>query len=221
MLFFSRDLSVDEKNVYMEALAFILNVGKSNNDAKKEYMETQMAEIGLSKKDFRSAKKVKTAGELAKDIKGIGDIKVKRFILREMILLALALAAVCGFGWYGYTACDRVSFFDARLQAYYQQAENGANGWVLETRAEDVYLKPTHADWHYEAIRYRIPWVHDTLDKLLKKDTDLLRSTGWMRTDHSAVVDAADMTAAFNGQDGTWYAVGSEPAAWDEVEWPE
>ena len=49
-----------------------------------------MAEIGLSKKDFRSAKKVKTAGELAKDIKGIGDIKVKRFILREMILLALA-----------------------------------------------------------------------------------------------------------------------------------
>ena len=59
MLFFSRDLSVDEKNVYMEALAFILNVGKSNNDAKKEYMETQMAEIGLSKKDFRSAKKVK------------------------------------------------------------------------------------------------------------------------------------------------------------------
>ena len=144
---------------------------------------------------------------------------------KKLLLLgcgtALALAAVCGFGWYGYTACDRVSFFDARLQAYYQQAENGANGWVLETRAEDVYLKPTHADWHYEAIRYRIPWVHDALDKVLKKDTDLLRSTGWMRTDHSAVVDAADMTVAFNGQDGTWYAVGSEPAAWDEVEWPE
>ena len=134
---------------------------------------------------------------------------------------ALALAAVCGFGWYGYTACDRVSFFDARLQAYYRQAENGANGWVLETRAEDVYLKPTYADGHYEVIRYRIPWVHDALDKLLQKDTDLLRCTGWMRTDHSAVVDAADMTVAFNGQDGTWYAVGSAPAAWDEVEWPE
>ena len=92
---------------------------------------------------------------------------------------------------------------------------------MLETRAEDVYLKPTHADWHYEAIRYRIPWVHDALDKVLKKDTDLLRCTGWMRTDRSAVVDAADMTVAFNGQDGTWYAVGSAPAAWDEVEWPE
>ena len=69
MLFFSRDLSIEEKNVYMEA---------------------QMAEIGLNKKDARSAKKVKTPDELAKDIKGIGDIKVKRFILREMILLALA-----------------------------------------------------------------------------------------------------------------------------------
>ena len=107
------------------------------------------------------------------------------------------------------------------MEAYYRQTENGANGWVLETRAEDVYLKPTHADEHYEVIRYRIPWVHDALDKLLQKDTDLLRSTGWMRTDRSAVVDAADMTVAFNGQDGTWYAVGSEPVAWDEVEWPE
>ena len=49
-----------------------------------------MAEIGLSKKRLSQRQKVKTAGELAKDIKGIGDIKVKRFILREMILLALA-----------------------------------------------------------------------------------------------------------------------------------
>lgn len=90
MLFFSRDLSVEEKNIYMEALAFILNVDKSNNDAKKEYIKTQMTEIGLSNKDFRGAKKVKTPEELAKDIKGIGDMKVKLFILREMILLALA-----------------------------------------------------------------------------------------------------------------------------------
>lgn len=90
MLFFSRNLSIEEKNVYMEALAFILNIGTSKTEAKKEYMEAQMAEIGLSKKDARSAKKVKTPDELAKDIKGIGDIKVKRFILREMILLALA-----------------------------------------------------------------------------------------------------------------------------------
>lgn len=90
MLFFSRDLSTEEKNVYLEALAFILNIGTSKTEAKKEYMETQMTEIGLSKKDVRSAKKVKTPDELAKDIKGIGDIKVKRFILREMILLALA-----------------------------------------------------------------------------------------------------------------------------------
>ena len=90
MLFFSRDLSVDEKNVYIEALAFVLNMGEGNTEVKKEYMDNQMAEIGLSSKDFRKAKKVKTADELAKDIKGIGDIKVKRFILREIILLALA-----------------------------------------------------------------------------------------------------------------------------------
>ena len=138
MLFFSRDLSVDEKNVYMEALAFILNVGKSNNDAKKEYMETQMAEIGLSKKDFRSAKKVKTAGELAKDIKGIGDIKVKRFILREMILLALALAGGGAFYYIKFIKNKPKTKGDTDLDDYdYGEDEETAGEEDLDEDAEE------------------------------------------------------------------------------------
>lgn len=211
---------------YTGRLSLSTNIGEEQLKVIEDYMEQHLSECPACRAELEQMEKpvpVQPEPQPDAPLKNIRS-SLNRRRLRTMLCsfaAALALAAVCGFGWYGYTACDRVSFFDARLQAYYQQAENGANGWVLETRAEDVYLKPTHADWHYEAIRYRIPWVHDTLDKLLKKDTDLLRSTGWMRTDHSAVVDAADMTAAFNGQDGTWYAVGSEPAAWDEVEWPE
>lgn len=89
MLFLAETCRLTKKRLY-GSVGLYSERRQKQQRRKKEYMETQMAEIGLSKKDFRSAKKVKTAGELAKDIKGIGDIKVKRFILREMILLALA-----------------------------------------------------------------------------------------------------------------------------------
>lgn len=44
---------------------------------------------------------------------------------------ALALAAVCGFGWYGYTACDRVSFLmhDCRLPISRQKTVPTAGCW--------------------------------------------------------------------------------------------
>ena len=134
---------------------------------------------------------------------------------------ALALAAVCGFGWYGYTACDRVSFFDARLQAYYQQAENGADGWVLETRGEDVYLMQEYDEWNFQVIRYRFPRIHNALASLLGTENGLLKETNWMRTDRSVRVNAADMSVAFSGSSGTWQVVGSEQVTWDTVEWPQ
>lgn len=90
MLFFSKDLSLEEKNTYLNCLAFILNIGKSNNEAKKEYMETQVAEMGMSSKDVKKIKKPLKGDDIIKQIKVIADIKVKRFILREMILLAIA-----------------------------------------------------------------------------------------------------------------------------------
>lgn len=44
---------------------------------------------------------------------------------------ALALAAVCGFGWYGYTACDRVSFLmhDCRLPTSRRKTVPTAGCW--------------------------------------------------------------------------------------------
>lgn len=44
---------------------------------------------------------------------------------------ALTLAAVCGFGWYGYTACDRVSFLmhACRLTTGRQKTVQTAGCW--------------------------------------------------------------------------------------------
>lgn len=135
-------------------------------------------------------------------------------------LLAAALVLLVCFARYAYTAYDRVGFFEARLQAYYKPAENGQNGWVLEARGENVYLMQTQEEWTYEPIRYRFPQVHDAIASLFGTEKGLIRETGWMRMDHSVRIEAADMAVAFSGSSGTWQAVGSEPVAWDTVEWP-
>lgn len=90
MLFLSKDLSTEEKNIYLNCLSYILSIGKSGSMAKKEYMESQICEIGLDKGILKSLKKKQKPEDIIKDIKGICDIRVKRFLLREMILLAIA-----------------------------------------------------------------------------------------------------------------------------------
>ena len=150
-------------------------------------------------------------------------LAVTRRQLRAAVCTAAAIVLVllgC-FARYAYTAYDKVSFFDARLQAHYEPADNGQNGWVLETRGENVYLRQTQEEWTYEPVRYRFPQVHDAIASLLGADTGLIRQTGWMRTDRSVWVDALDMDVSFNGQNGTWQVISSNAVAWDTVEWPE
>lgn len=134
--------------------------------------------------------------------------------------VVLVLAVLVGFTHYAYTAYDKVSFFDARLQAHYEQAQNGKTGWVLETRGEDVYLMQEYDEWNFQVIRYRFPRIHNALASLLGTENGLLKETNWMRTDRSVRVNAADMSVAFSGSSGTWQVVGSEKVAWDLVEWP-
>ncbi len=136
------------------------------------------------------------------------------------LLVVLAVGLVC-FARYAYTACDKVGFFEARLQASYETADNGQTGWVLEVRGENVYLMQTGEERTYQPIRYRFPRIHDALASLLGADTGLLRETPWMRTDRSVRIDAADMSVAFSGSSGTWQVIGSEQVAWDTVEWPQ
>ena len=136
------------------------------------------------------------------------------------LLVVLAVGLGC-FGRYAYTAYDKVGFFEARLQASYETAENGDKGWVLETRGEDVYLLQMTDEWTFQPIRYRFPRIHSALASLLGTDKNLIKETGWMRTNRSVLIDAADMEVSFSGSSGTWQVVSSEPVAWDTVEWPE
>lgn len=136
------------------------------------------------------------------------------------LLVVLAVGLGC-FVRYAYTTYDKVGFFEARLQASYETADNGQNGWLLEARGKNVYLLQTSDEWSYQPVRYRFPRIHAAIASLLGTDDALIRETQWMRTDRSVFVDAADMSVSFSGSRGTWHVVSSSEVPWDLVEWPE
>ena len=155
-------------------------------------------------------------------LKTIQIALTRRRVHTILVTLLVMLAVVLGvFARYAYTAYDKVGFFEARLQASYETADNGDKGWVLEVRGEDVYLMQMTDEWTFQPIRYRFPRIHNALASLFGTDKDLLKETKWMRTDRSVWIDAADMSVAFSGSSGTWQVIRSEPVAWDTVEWPE
>ena len=133
---------------------------------------------------------------------------------RRVHTILVTLLVVLGvFARYAYTAYDKVGFFEARLQASYETADNGDKGWVLEVRGEDVYLMQMTDEWTFQPIRYRFPRIHNALASLFGTDKDLLKETKWMRTDRSVWIDAADMQVSFSGSSGTWQVIRSEPVA--------
>ena len=155
-------------------------------------------------------------------LKTIQIALTRRRVHTILVTLLVVLAVVLGvFARYAYTAYDKVGFFEARLQASYETADNGDKGWVLEVRGEDVYLMQMTDEWTFQPIRYRFPRIHNALASLFGTDKDLLKETKWMRPDRSVWIDAADMQVSFSGSSGTWQVIRSEPVAWDTVEWPE
>ena len=90
MIEYRKSLGEEEKVIFLRALLYILGVEKRASDHNKNYLIRQADQIGFDQKELKNIKKPKKADELAKELKTIADIRIKRFILREMILLAVA-----------------------------------------------------------------------------------------------------------------------------------
>ena len=193
--------------------------------ASTALVEEHLAECPACRAELQRMEKpvpVQPEPQVDAPLKTIQIALTRRRVHTILVTLLVVLAVVLGvFARYAYTAYDKVGFFEARLQASYETADNGDKGWVLEARGENVYLMQTQAERTYVPIRYRFPRIHNALASLFGTDKDLIRETQWMRTDRSVWIDAADMQVSFSGSSGTWQVIRSEPVAWDTVEWPE
>lgn len=87
---FKKCLSDEHKAIYLQELNYILSAPKKLTKENEKYLINQAEEIGFNPTEIKTLKKIKTHQEAAKLLKTIGDMRLKRFILREMVMLAIA-----------------------------------------------------------------------------------------------------------------------------------
>ena len=84
---FKSNLSKDQKKLYLQALSYVLSIGE--NPVNDKYIIDQANDIDFDL-DNNPIAKVKNIDKLIKELKAISDLRIKRLILREMILLAIS-----------------------------------------------------------------------------------------------------------------------------------
>ncbi len=83
-------LSAKEKSIYMRALLYVLTYGKRLTKENQEYLLKQAEETGAKPEVIKEFQKFKSPEELGQLICTIKSIRTRRFILREMVMLAVA-----------------------------------------------------------------------------------------------------------------------------------
>ena len=87
---FTAEMNDEEKSIYLEALKYILGAAKTDTPENKDFLLQQAQKAGFDKKQLKNLPRIKTAEEMAAEIKKIPSVRKKRFIIREMIMVALA-----------------------------------------------------------------------------------------------------------------------------------
>lgn len=79
-----------EKRLYIQALAYVLSSDNKDIKAKENYLSAQISDLGLPESALKQALTKGTEDQLIKNLPQITCTRIKRYIFREMILLALA-----------------------------------------------------------------------------------------------------------------------------------
>ncbi len=82
-----KNLNEEEKNTYLSCLLYIMNLNKNQN---MEHVLNCVNDLGLDESCLKKVKKAKKDAEVCEFLKNIKDIRTRRYILREMILVAIS-----------------------------------------------------------------------------------------------------------------------------------
>ena len=84
-----KEFSEQQQNIFLEALGYILNIDKKPNPTKIDYLKLQAFEMGYDMRKLKTKSSLKAADVISR-LNSIKDIRIRRYILREMIMLAIA-----------------------------------------------------------------------------------------------------------------------------------
>lgn len=89
MAFSKKEFTLRQKKIFLKVLSYILNIEDTPSERKTEYLRLQAMELNVDL-DKAVPKKALKPADIVKDLAAFDDIRAKRYILREMIILAIA-----------------------------------------------------------------------------------------------------------------------------------
>ena len=89
MIEFYETMSDAEKVICLQALKFVLLLENRTLKDNEKYLKKKMNEFGMSKTLVSQNTAFKTKTDFIRTVKKITSIRVKRFILREMVMIAV------------------------------------------------------------------------------------------------------------------------------------
>lgn len=89
MAFSKKEFTLRQKKIFLKILSYILNIEDTPSERKTEYLRLQAMELNIDL-DKAVPKKALKPADIVKDLAAFDDIRAKRYILREMIILAIA-----------------------------------------------------------------------------------------------------------------------------------
>lgn len=92
---FKENLGEEEKVIYLGALMYILGGGKTISPERNEYLKRQAEEIGFPEKELKNIKKIKRPETISNRLLEIRNVRLRRYFLREMIMLAITDHELC------------------------------------------------------------------------------------------------------------------------------
>lgn len=87
---FTENLSDEEKIIFLEILAFVLNSGRALSSAQNNFLKTQAWELGIDEQQFKKISKIKRSETAANALLKIRDVRLRRYFIREIIMLAIS-----------------------------------------------------------------------------------------------------------------------------------
>jgi len=90
MLHMPKKFNAKEKKAYLWALTYILGLNHPDNTSKKDYLLLQLKSAGIPEEKCLTPNLPCTQDDLIKQLKSLEDIRTQRYIIREMIMLAIA-----------------------------------------------------------------------------------------------------------------------------------
>ena len=90
MWYVPEKFNIKEKIACLRALVYVLHINGEHNKIKREYMEWQISAMGIPENKYEENKTPCDYATLVKTLKGLESLRIQRYIVREMIMLAVS-----------------------------------------------------------------------------------------------------------------------------------